>query len=146
MEESNILFICALHFEYMSKEDKYKYEERTNGEFNKDVVIISIKGNTIELTDKWNKKINVKKRTSIQNNNGFAFFINDINKRRCYTEVIDIKNLGEEDLENDDCYDGYINSVLKKYREDNERSRVVYLGQTLYNASVYENGGGIVEL
>ena len=58
-----------------------------------------------------------------------GFLVDNIEKRRLYIKVIDIKNFGEEDLEDDSFYDGYVNSVINKYMEEHEFEKVMYLGE-----------------
>ena len=123
-----VLVTHLMMFEYMNKEDAERYMC--------DSLVVTYKAYDLILINELHKRFNRKKRVSIKGYSSLGFIIDNIDKRRLYTKVIDIKNFGEEDLKDDSFYDGYINSVINKYKEEHEFEKVMYLGEA--------NAGGVL--
>ena len=120
-----VLVTHLMMFEYINEEDAERYMC--------DSLVVTYKAYDLILINELHKRFNRKKRVSIKGYSSLGFIIDNIDKRRLYTKVIDIKNFGEEDLKDDSFYDGYINSVINKYKEEHEFEKVMYLGEA--NAS-----------
>ena len=116
-----VLVTYVMMFEYINEEDVDRY--------NCNSIIVTFKTDEPLLINECYKIFNRRKRKSMKGYSSIGFLVDNIEKRRLYIKVIDIKNFGEEDLEDDSFYDGYVNSVINKYREEHEFEKVMYLGE-----------------
>ena len=116
-----VLVTHLMMFEYINEEDAERYMC--------DSLVVTYKAYEPILINECHRRFNRKKRVAIKGYYSLGVLVNNIEKRRLYTKVIDIKNFGEEDLEDDSFYDGYVNSVINKYKREHEFENVIYLGE-----------------